>query len=260
MAWATESVVEAGGKRLAFVEVGEGSAFPALLLVHGAGGNQKNWHLLLRHLSRHGLHAIALELPGHGKSPGPGCEAIQDYARIVETFLDAKDLSSPILVGHSMGGAITLTLGLGIPEKLGGLILVGTGARLRVREEILNGLLSDFESTVDRIVGFAYSDSSDPALVEEGKRQLLECPPEVLWGDLKACDGFDVMERVRRIHLPAFVICGKDDSLTPPKYSDFLAENIPYARLRLIENAGHMVMVEQSRLVGEAIRQFVRAL
>ncbi len=260
MGWATEGAIEVEGKRLAFVEAGEGPSLSGVVLIHGAGGDQRVWHLLLRNLSRLGLRGVALELPGHGNSPGPGCETIQAYARLVEAFLDARELSSPIMAGHSMGGAIALTLGLSVPEKLGGLILIGTGARLRVHEEILNVLRSDFEKTVNQIAGFAYSGASDPALLEEGKRQFLECTPEVMWGDFRACDAFNVMGRIGEIHLPALVICGEDDSLTPPKYSELLAREIPSARLCLIESAGHMVMVEQPRLVGEAIREFAGAL
>ena len=113
---------------------------------------------------------------------------------------------------------------------------------------------------MSRIIGYAYSKSTAPGLVEEGKCQLLECAPEVLWGDFKTCDEFNVTDRIGQIDLPALVVCGKDDTLTPPKYSEFLAEKIPSARLHLIERAGHMVMVEQPRLVGEAIREFAGTL
>ncbi len=261
MAWAAEGAIDAEGISLAYLETGEGSELPAIVLIHGAGGDRNSWRLLLRHFAGCGLHGVALELPGHGKSPCTGkTPDIQGYARVVEAFIGARGLSSPILAGHSMGGAIALTLGLEVPGKLAGLVLIGTGARLRVNEEILHGLRSDYENTVSRITGYAYSKSAAPGLVAEGKRQFLECAPEVLRGDFKACGEFNVMDRIGQIDLPALVVCGKDDTLTPPKYSEFLAEKIPSARLHIVERSGHMVMAEQPRLVGEAIREFAGTL
>ena len=97
MAWATEGSIGVEGRRLTFVEAGEGSALPEVVLVHGAGGSQKVWHLLLRRLAGLGLRGVALELPGHGNSAGPGCETIQAYARVVDVFLDTRGGASPIL-------------------------------------------------------------------------------------------------------------------------------------------------------------------
>lgn len=260
MSWAIEGVVEVGGTRLAYLEAGKGLSLPVVVLIHGAGGSRKVWHLLLRDLSRLGLRGIAIELPGHGKSPGAGFETIRGYSRFVEAFLDAKGISNPILAGHSMGGAIALEVGFSNPEKLGGLVLIGTGARLRVSDEILDGLRSDFENTVSRIAEYAYSNSPCQAMIEEGKRQLLECVPMVVWSDFKACNEFDVINRVKKILLPTLVICGEEDILTPPKYSELLARSIPSARLYLVEHAGHMVMVEQPGLVGAAIREFAGSI
>jgi len=185
---------------------------------------------------------------------------VGEYARLVRAFIEARGLSAPVLAGHSMGGAIALACALSAPGALGGLVLLGTGARLRVLEAILEGILADFEATVEGIVGYAYSPAAPPALAEEGRRQLLACSPGVLRGDFLACDAFDVMERLGGLSLPTLVLCGEDDLLTPPKYSRYLAARIPGARLRLIEGAGHMLMLERTSSVGEAIAGFLREL
>ncbi|MFP6891916.1 MAG: alpha/beta hydrolase [Nitrospinota bacterium] len=259
MGWASESFAGAGQHRLAFVEAGPKSNRPSIVFVHGAGGDRKGWLPLLREISNRGLHGIALDLPGHGQSPGPGCRSISDYARIAGAFIQETGLISPVLAGHSMGGAVALTCGLEFPEKLGGLILVATGSRLRVKESILAGVRLDFESTAADIVRIAYSPKASPGLAEEGRRQLLECGPEVLHGDLSACDAFSEMERIEGISLPSLIVCGEEDLMTPPKYSRYLAEKIPTADLRLIPEAGHMVMAEKPRQVGETIHGFIQA-
>lgn len=89
---------------------------------------------------------------------------------------------------------------------------------------------------------------------------MLECPAEIMHGDFCACDEYNVMDRVSGIELPSLVLCGTDDVLTPPKYSEYLGENLLVASLEMIEDAGHMVMVEQPKRVGESIHRFVHSL
>ncbi len=252
-----EGEIEADGRRLAFAEAGSESDLPSIVFIHGAGGSRKSWSHLLHDISRRGLHALALELPGHGASPGPGSRSIGVYTETVEAFIEARGLARPVLAGHSMGGAVALTCGLNIPARLGGLILIGTGARLRVMESILAGVLSNFEVTAAEIADFLFAPSAPAALAEEGRRQLLECSPEVVHGDFSACDGFDERNRIGDIALPSLILCGDSDRLTPSKYSQFLAEKLPSAEFKIIPDSGHMVMVEQPRRVGEEIHRFM---
>ena len=264
--WEREGEIEAGGRRLAFAEAGPESDLLSIVFIHGAGGSRKSWSHLLHDISRLGLHAIALELPGHGASPGQGTppgqgsRKIGSYAETVEAFIEARGLARPVLAGHSMGGAVALTCGLNIPARRGGVVLTWAGSRLRVMESILAGVLSNFEATAAEIVDFLFAPSAPAALAEEGRRQLLECSPEVVHGDFSACDGFDERNRIGDIALPSLILCGDSDRLTPPTYSQFLAEKLPSAELRIIPDAGHMVMVEQPRRVGEEIRRFMDSL
>ena len=94
-----------------------------------------HWPGELRRLPDHEVYA--LDLPGHGRSGGPGRTDIGAYAEVVREFADALKLPAFVLGGHSMGGAIALEFALRYGSRLAGLILVGTGARLRVAPEIL---------------------------------------------------------------------------------------------------------------------------
>jgi pimeloyl-ACP methyl ester carboxylesterase len=82
----------------------------------------------------------------------------------------------------------------------------------------------------------------------------------VTHGDYSACNVFDVMARLGEIHAPTIVICGEQDRMTPPKYSELLVSKIPGAQLALIENAGHSVMIEQPHAVSRALFDFVKNL
>jgi pimeloyl-ACP methyl ester carboxylesterase len=228
---------------------------PTLLLVHGAGGSRLHWPAELRRLP--GATVYTLDLPGHGRSEGSGCNHIERYAEAVVALMDSVGIEKGVIVGHSMGGAIAQTMALAHTDRVAGLVLVATGARLRVFPAILEGIRSDFEATAALITRAAWSTEAPPRLTELGKKTLLRTGPDVLLADFGACDRFDVMEYLGQIWVPTLVVAGSADQLTPLKYARFLAEHIPDARLRTIENAGHMVMLERPEIVELAMQQFI---
>jgi pimeloyl-ACP methyl ester carboxylesterase len=229
---------------------------PSLVLVHGAGGSRLHWPAELRRLPRASVYT--LDLPGHGRSQGQGCDAIKDYAEAVVAFVDAVQIERATFVGHSMGGAVALTLALDFASRVAGLVLTATGARLRVAPAILEGIHSNFAETVELITRFAWSPEAPQTLTELGRQALRETGPDVLLGDFSACDHFDAMERLGEIKAPTLVVSGSADHLTPIKYARFLADHITDANLAVVEGAGHMVMLEQPEEVTKAIQEFLR--
>jgi pimeloyl-ACP methyl ester carboxylesterase len=230
---------------------------PSLVLVHGAGGSRLHWPAELSHLP--GASVYALDLPGHGRSEGQGCDAIVNYAEAVVAFLDAVRIERAIVVGHSMGGAVAQTLALDFASRVAGLVLIATGARLRVAPAILEGIHDNFEGAVELITRFAWSPEAPQTMTELGRQALRETGPDVLLGDFGACDRFDAMERLEEIKTPALIVAGSADHLTPIKYARFLADHIANADLAVVEGAGHMVMLERPKEVTKAIREFLRA-
>lgn len=198
-----------------------------------------------------------IELPGHGESEGEGEEEIGKYAEHVYHFLKALNLSKAFLVGHSMGGAIVQVIALRHPEMIKGLVLVGTGVRLKVIPTVLNGINENFEEAVKQINQFAYSPKASTDLIEKGVNEMLRAQPKVVYGDFLACDRFDVMNEVEKIDLPTLILCGDEDQLTPVKYSRFLQSRIKGSKLEILPNAGHMVMMESALTFNEAIRTFI---
>ena len=156
-----------------------------------------------------------------------------------------------------MGGAIVQTLALTHPEVIHKIVLVGTGARLRVLPMILNGIKDNFEETVRKITRFAYSRRASSDLIERSISDLMRCRPEVLYGDFLACDRFDIMNEVEKIDLPTLVLCGDEDELTTVKYSQFLHSRIKHSKLEILPNAGHMVMMESPKAFDEKTGEFI---
>ena len=229
----------------------------SVLFIHGAGGGQYSWSYQKGYFEKE-FNPIIIELPGHGESKGEGEEEIVKYAGHVEAFLKALGLRKAFLVGHSMGGAIVQTLALSHPEMIKGIVLVGTGVRLKVLPMILAGIRDDFEETVRRINQFAYSRKVSPMLIERGIAEMLQARPEVVYGDFLACDRFDLMNEIEKIGLRTLILCGEDDQLTPVKYSQLLHSRIKGSKMEVLPDAGHMVMMEAAQLFNEKIGEFIR--
>jgi pimeloyl-ACP methyl ester carboxylesterase len=230
-----------------------------VLFIHGAGGGQYTWSYQKGYFERQ-FNPIVIELPGHGESGGEGEQEIARYAEHVHSFIKALDLPKVFLIGHSMGGAIVQTFVLTHPEVIKGIILVGTGARLKVLPLILNGIKTNFEETVHKINDLSFFRKSPALLMERSIAGLMRCRPEVLYGDYLACDRFDIMKEVEKINLPSLILCGEEDELTPLKYSQFLQSRIKGSRLEIIPNAGHMVMMESPQIFNEKISEFIEEL
>lgn len=153
-----------------------------------------------------------------------------------------------------------MTLALDFADRISGLVLVATGARLRVAPTILEGIRDAFESTAETITRLAWSPEAPARLTKLGHQALLETGPDTLLGDFIACDRFDAIERMGEIEVPALVIAGTADQLTPVKYARFLVQQIAGADLLTVEGAGHMVMLERPTGVTQAVQGFLGSL
>ena len=167
-------------------------------------------------------------------------------------------LDRAVVVGHSMGGAIALQLALDHPERLSGLVLVGTGARLRVRDDLRSGFLKDHVRAALRLVERSFaSGDAETTIARRMVASLGAIDPSTIAGDFEACHAFDVMGRIDDIRLPTRAICGALDVLTPPKYTRWFGEHIPGARTTVVPGAGHMVMIEQAADVTSVTNEMV---
>jgi len=159
-----------------------------------------------------------------------------------------------------MGGAITIEIALARPQFLTGIVLVGSGARLRVTPVIGDEVTRDYAHAAEVIAEWAYSPKSDAKLRRASVQELLEVPAEVTYGDFQACDRFDRMNEISRIDLPTLLVCGEDDALTPVKYSQYMKERIRNARIVVIPDAGHSVMLEKPEELNNVLRSFLAEL
>ena len=239
-----------------FYTAGPAGAGPHLLLVHGAGGSHRDWPEQLRQRP----NVLAIDLPGHHLSALPGRTTVNDYATFVIDFIHQLGLQQVVVAGHSMGGAIAQTIGLLRPEAVMGLIMVGSGARLRVHEAILGQILSNLAGAVDFITANEWAPDTPSELKRSGREQLLANDPTVMYHDYTACNQFDLITQLDQIRLPTLVISGTADRMTPLKYGQFLADHIPKAKFAIIEGGGHKMALEQPESITHTILEELRVM
>jgi len=226
-----------------------------LVFVHGSGGNHAVWHYQTRAFPG----SDAVDLPGHPKGGLP--RSVEAYADWLIDRMDHRGYHRVTVVGHSIGGAIAMQCALRHPGRLAGMVLIGSGARLRVLPDTLATLEQaiDDPSLLAPLVRFQLKKVDRElreTLIAEGER----VGARAYLNDLRACDRFDVMERLGEIEVPTLALCGSEDELTPPKYAHFLAERIPGAKVEILEGGTHFVFAEQPDAVNRAIAGLVGAL
>jgi pimeloyl-ACP methyl ester carboxylesterase len=229
-----------------------------VVFIHGAGGSHQVWPLELRRLSS--WQTFAPDLPGHGRSPGRGSLSVAGFAHSLLEWMHALNLPPAVLVGHSMGSAIAITLALDHPERVSGLALFGAAPRLSVNPQILADSARPLTShkAVAALVSYGFSQTSRSDLRQEVEKQMLQARSKVLNSDLQACDAFDATDRLAEISCPVLMVSGEEDRLTPLRHALFMAASIPGARLESVPSAGHFVMLEQPQLTAAILSDFLK--
>jgi pimeloyl-ACP methyl ester carboxylesterase len=228
----------------------------SIIFVHGSGAYGDIW----RYQTNYFPDSHAVNLPGHPH--GQTLSSVEECADWLKKYIEGRGYKDVILGGHSLGGAITLTYALRYAEELKGIIVISSGARLRVHprylaacEEAIKGSREQWYQMIEEIYRFT---------PEEYRREIVEkqkdIGPAVMLNDFLACDKFDIMDKVHQIRLPALIICGELDVMTPVKYSNYLAAKISGSKLAIIPQATHFALAEKPEAVNRAIEDFINAL
>ncbi|MFC2050016.1 alpha/beta fold hydrolase [Chloroflexota bacterium] len=227
-----------------------------LIFIHGSGNTGLVWHYQTRHFA----DSEAISFPGHPE--GNPCSSIEDYAEWLHKYVLEEGYSELVLAGHSMGGAVAQMYALNNPQYVKGLILIGTGARLRVRPDFLSLMEAGIEAPdtwIKNSVEPFYS-RVDPAVRDKVINEVADVGARVQLKDFRCCDEFDIMDRVHQIAAPTLVICGTEDEMTPVKYSQYLSDKIAGARMVIIEGGSHFIFMEKPEEVNRAVGEFLRGL
>ena len=245
--------VDIGENRIHYISIesinksmGEGEN---VFFLHGLGGNIYNWAYQTKYFSETN-NVVSLELPGHGRSSGKGGSSIEFYTELIRKFLDIMKLNNLVIVGHSMGGVISLDFAFKFPERVKALVLVATSAKFDIPTQKLMELKNNMESI------FGSLEKAKEKMKDIDDR-LVTNDLMVMLGDVMAVKKYDGTSHLSELKMPTLVIGGADDILAPVSYSEQLHASIKNSELRVIENAGHMVMVEAPQEFNAALEEFL---
>ena len=230
-----------------------------LLFIHGAGGNLLSWSGQVGY-SFEKSRLLIPELPGHGNSDGRGFATIDEYRAVLMQFLDALSVPKVVPIGHSMGGAIAIDMLINNPERVEAAVLVDTSAILPVNRIIFDKIEESPLSAVGLVCRFSFSRATPQSLVDKTITEMARCSGEVLKNDFTACNTYNQTGSIYSITHRVLILCGKEDKMTPPANSEFLGNEIINSRLVLIEEAGHMTMLEKPDEVNDAINTLLISL
>ncbi len=247
---------------LAWTETGSGDP---LVLLHAFPLSQQVWAAQRTDLAAQ-ARVLTPDLRGFGASPDPGDgpPTLDAMAEDVRDLLDRLALDRVVLGGLSMGGYVAMAFLRRYPERVRGLVLVDTKAaadgdaaranRLRVAEAVLEQGADAVRPMLDALLGPTTRDSR--LHVVERVSGWLEAvrPAGVAWAQRAMAarpDSFDVL---RTADVPALVVVGDEDELTPMAEARAMVEALPDARLMVVSGSGHLSSVERPDAVSEALR------
>jgi pimeloyl-ACP methyl ester carboxylesterase len=235
---------------------------PEVVLLHGAGGNRDSLVPLGDAIAAHGISVATVSMPGRGGSDGDGIRSIAGAASWLASVLREVAPDGTVLVGHSMGGGIAIEAVLSTEAPIRGLVLVATGARLRV----LPAILEHTAAVADRggsLAEFSVA-SLQPDAPDHARQQVMAAaaltPASVAAADWQATDAFDHLHDLGALDLPVLAVAGADDHLTPVTYADWIGAHAPNARTAVLPSAGHWFPVERPVQVADLIVEFLPGL
>jgi pimeloyl-ACP methyl ester carboxylesterase len=259
------------------INVVEAGAGRPALLVHGLPGSAYDWRVLEGELVSRGYRTLAIDRSGYGHSdPNPdGDYSVRRNADDILELMEVMDLQDVVLVGWSYGGATSSVVAARRPERLGQLVLIGTGgpdgadAKPPEANAVMTALYSEpvmrWRSAIPPLaVGLitvlseqAYSDKPMPdwwipgTVANFGKWHTLLTYRGEMFG-LDVDDGFDYGD----IEVPTLLLHGDDDRLAPIGISRYLVTQIPGAELIETPGGSHMLPVLQAPALADAIERF----
>ena len=268
--------VEIHGTEVNYVDIGEQGSDRPIVFVHGLGGQWQNW---LENIPRfaQSRRVIALDLPGFGLSEMPGERiTIELYGRVLAELGDRLDLNPAVVVGNSMGGFVSAELAIRRPDSVERLMLLASAgvSKMDVAKQPIMAAAKAAGLIVTSNVAQQQWVARRPALRHAALAVVARHPSRLrsdmvfeglLKGTakpgfetaLRACLDYDFRERLPQIGCPTLVVWGEKDAIIPVRDADKFVELIEGARKVVIEDTGHVPMVERPRTFNGLLEEFL---
>lgn len=238
------------------------NSLSTVLFLHGSGLDHRSWALQTRWFAYNGYSVLAPDLPGHSLSGGEPLESIEEMGLWLVDFLNAADVQSAHVVGHSQGFLCALELARQAPEKVKSLTGIGTAGAIPVNPALIDAAQKSAGNAAEMLLQWGFGNrthlgmSAVPGMqpIAIG-RQIMSNNP--LATDLQACANYSSGNEVAStLDIPSYLIFAGEDRLTPLKAGKVLAQNLK-AEYSVIEDYGHMLPIEAPRRCLHRLRESI---
>ncbi len=243
------------------------ASLPTVIFIHGAANDHSVWALQSRYFAYHGYNALAVDLPGHGKSAGGALNDVAALADWVKALMDAGGIGEAAVIGHSMGSLIGLETAARYPANVSRLVLIGTAIPMAVSEALLETSAANDHAAYEMINVFAHSPRAQIGgnrlpgawMMGNSMRLMERSANGVLHADFTACNSYrGGLDAANKVRCPVLLVLGQRDLMTPPRATKAAAANFSDARTVMLEGTGHSLMSEQPDAVLDALIDFLR--
>ena len=249
------------------------AALPCVVFIHGALHDHSVWTLLARWCAHHGYSALAVDLPGHGRSDGPPLASVPAHADWLLALLDAAGVTQPgqvTLMGHSMGSLIALEAAARAPARVSRLVMVGTAYPMKVSAALLDTARDTPLKAIDMVNAFSISTLAakpgypGPGMWLHGSNRALMrrvlngsnaggCEVNLFHHDFSVCDRYDNgLAAAAQVSAATTMILGTYDQMTPPRATREIAAALKARVVPL--PSGHNLLAEVPDGVLAALR------
>jgi len=237
-------------------------SLPSVVFIHGAGLDHTVWILQSRWFAHHGYNALAVDLPGHGRSHGEALGSVEKMGSWIWDCLDALHIEHACLIGHSMGSLVALDAAASAPERASLTGLLGITVPMPVSDVLLAAARDDLAAAINMITlwghGYGAQLGGNPApgmwMMGSATHLLARSQDGVLHNDLRACNAYDAgLQRALQIINPSLVVLGRQDIMASPRGAKPLLEALANVSSLVLDPCGHMMMAEQPDRVLDAL-------
>lgn len=261
--------IKANGITICYDDLGKGGI--PIIFIHGFPFDKSSWKPQMDFLKQTN-RVIAYDIRGFGKSASVNEKPSMGlFADDLIKFMDALQIKKAIVCGLSMGGYILMNAVNRYPSRFEAIILSDTQCiadspeakmkRGKTMEQVEAYGTTEFASSFVEAVFCKESLNSKGELVEKIKNIICATPQETIIGTLNAlAQRHEMCSCLGKINIPALILCGKEDTVTPMIQSEFLLNKITNSTLHSISNAGHLPNLEQPDVFNEHLNGFILKL
>lgn len=232
---------------------------PALIFLHGSGGDHRVWADAVSHFTKEGRTVFALDMPRHGQSGGPAFSSIEESAAILAAFIDAHEIGSAHLIGHSQGFLSALGYARTHPARVRSICAVASAAKIPVNPALIETAKTDASKAAQLMTKWGFGPGASEAMKIRSCAQMATAE---LAADLLACDAYSggagAALVIKNAGIPSHCILGALDKMTPHENGMALAKALG-AAVTTLDGIGHMIPIEAAPQMIAAISDHILA-